>query len=115
MITLQTAIDKLDEGTNKYKKTLSIDLSDLRVTPEVVQVVVWDPMFVFLQLLPLPPKRASGESVAEWIQRASENPPEDDVRWVYEPRFARGTDTRVYTGDSNCGEYFKRAMEVTVI
>ena len=99
--------------TAKYRKELEIDLGDLNVTPASVKLDVWDPMFVYLQQLPLPPTRRRAETTAQWIQRANkEHKPTDDVRWAYEPRYTRTTRERVYTGDPSCGRYFQRAMEV---
>lgn len=105
-------MDKIGEHTTKYRKQVTFDLQDLNVTPAVVTVVVWDPLYVYLQQLPLPPARQPGETSAEWIDRCRANPPDADVRWCFEPRYAAGTSKRVYTGDSNCGAYFKDAMEV---
>ena len=110
--TLARAMDKIGEHTTKYRKQVTFDLQDLNVTPAVVTVVVWDPLYVYLQQLPLPPARQPGETSAEWIDRCRANPPDADVRWCFEPRYAAGTRKRVYTGDSNCGAYFKDAMEV---
>ena len=98
-----------------YKKTLSIDLTDLGVSPDSAQMEVWDPMFVFIQQLPLPPERRDHESIAEWITRCNRDAvPDADVRWVFEPRFSRATGQRAYTGDPSCGRYFELAMRVRV-
>ena len=111
--TLTSDLNRISAAVDSFKTKLRIDLTDLEVEPAVVEVDVWDPMFVFVSLLPLPRRRRHDESVAEWMEDCKRNaPPNQDVRWVYEPRFARGTQTQVYTGDSNCGMYFKTAMEV---
>ena len=91
-----------------------IDLSDLGVSPASVQMDMWDPMFVFIQQLPLPPRRFDHETVAEWIARCnSEELPETDVRWVFEPRFTK-THRRAYTGDPSSGRHFELAMKACV-
>ena len=67
------------------------------------------PLLVFLDQLPLPPSRRTGETLEEWQQRAGD--PDADVRWIYEPRYSH-QGHRVYTGDSNCGKYFETAWRV---
>ena len=108
--TLTRHVEDCDKPLKQYRRTLTVDVSEWGVKPTSVTVPYFDPMYLWVRTLPLPPEREEGEPVASWITRCGECPL--STQWQYTP-MQNGAGDRVIDGTAACGDSWGDAMRST--
>ena len=108
--TLNSHLQDVQAPILKYTSELTIDLAEWNVEPSQVSVVVDNPLFLWLRLLPVPAPRSPLESYAAYLARLGPCPV--DVRWDYTP-LTNEVGSKVIDGCASGGELWRAAMEST--